>query len=128
VLAALAENWNAEGSRLYTRLVDAMHAKATKLQALVETDLGKRKSADLDRSEEIFKAFRANLRESLDRLRRSLDEQSEGLFSFNHRGEIDLNRDQERQLREDMRAMEDRLLNLDRQQDRERAAIEARYT
>jgi superfamily II DNA/RNA helicase len=128
VLAALAENWNAEGSRLRTRLLDAMAAKAAKRQALVESDLGKRRSADLDRSEEIFKGFHANLRESVKGVQRKLDEQSETLFPVNDRGEADFAREQERQLRTDLRAMEDRLLDLDRRKDLERAAIEARYT
>jgi superfamily II DNA or RNA helicase len=128
VLAALALNWNAEDSLLYTRLVNAMHAKADKRQALVEADLGKRRSADLDRSEEIFKGFRANLRESINQRNRDLTEHSNGLFGVNDRGEIDLAREQERQLRDDLRAMDDRLRRLDEQQYRERVSIEARYT
>ncbi|WP_435367608.1 DISARM system SNF2-like helicase DrmD [Glycomyces tritici] len=128
VLAALAANWNADGSLLYTRLIEAMNAKADKRKELVQADLDRRQSADLDRSEEIFKAFRANLRESVDRLRKALIEQSESLFGINYRGEADLAKEQEKQLRDDLRAMEDRLLDLDRQKDLERAAIEARYT
>ncbi|SDE20287.1 DISARM system SNF2-like helicase DrmD [Glycomyces harbinensis] len=128
VLAALAENWNAEDSRLRTRLLDAMEVKARKRREQVQADLGKRKGADLDRSEEIFKAFRANLNDSVGRLGRALKEQSEALFGVDHRGEADLDREQEKQLRADLRAMEDRLHDLDRQKDLERAAIEARYT
>ena len=79
--------------------------------------LAKRQAADTQRAHEIFAAFRANLRDSLDRLR------SQGSRS---RGQL-LADDQQRQWRRDIEAMQRRLDELDDEEAREIAAITDRY-
>ena len=68
VRAALAQEWNADGSRLRTRLLTAMTRKAESRQEKVAEALDARRDADVARAREIFGAFRTNLRESRERL------------------------------------------------------------
>lgn len=118
VRAALARMWQAEGSRLRSRLLAAMERKAQSRQERVTEALQAREEADVARAREIFGAFRVNLRESRDRLARAIHEHEELLFTD----------DQQRQRRHDLRAMEDRLASLDEEEQREIAAIRERYT
>ncbi len=118
VRATLAELWNADGSRLRTRLLTAMARKAQARQEKVAEALQARRDTDIARAREIFGAFRVNLRESRDRLARDIHAQQELLFTD----------DQQAQRRRDLRAMEDRLAGLDDEERREIAAISERYT
>jgi superfamily II DNA or RNA helicase len=117
VRAALAELWNADGSRLRTRLLTAMTRKAASRQEKVTEALDARRTADVSRAREIFRAFRTNLRESHERLATGVRTQEEMLFTD----------DQQAQRRRDLRAMEDRLAGLDDEEQREVAAIIERY-
>jgi superfamily II DNA or RNA helicase len=118
VRAALTELWNADSSRLRTRLLTAMSRKAESRQEKVTTALQNRRDTDITRAHEIFGAFRINLRESRDRLSREIRDQEEQLFTD----------EQQAQRRRDLRAMEDRLANLDDEEQREIAAIGERYS
>ncbi|MGI6872401.1 DISARM system SNF2-like helicase DrmD [Amycolatopsis sp. 3B14] len=117
VRAALSEMWNAEGSRLRTRLEAAMRRKAEARHTRVTEDLERRRSSDIARVHEIFAAFRENLRESRDRLAGEIRAEEEKLFTD----------DQQAQRRRDLRAMEDRLAGLDEEERREVASIDERY-
>lgn len=118
VRGALAGEWNADGSRLRTRLLTAMTRKAASRQEKVAEALDARRTADVARAREIFEAFRANLRESRERLAAEIATQEEMLFTD----------DQQRQRRRDLRAMEDRLAGLAEEEQREVAAITERYS
>ena len=117
VRGALAQEWNAEGSRLRTRLLTAMTRKAASRQEKVAEALDARRSVDVARAREIFGAFRTNLRESHERLAAEVRTQEEMLFTD----------DQQAQRRRDLRGMEDRLAGLDDEEQREVAAITERY-
>ncbi|WP_225220238.1 DISARM system SNF2-like helicase DrmD [Oerskovia merdavium] len=121
VRAALADDWNASaGERgLRERLDDAMRKAAERKQQAVAESLVKRKDADVDRAREIYAAFRRNLRDSLEALRREREDADGTLFG--------LLPEQERQFQRDMRAMEDRLDTLDDEEKRELDSIRARY-
>ncbi len=114
---ALAQEWNAEDSRLRTRLLTAMARKAESRQEKVTEALETRRDTDITRAREIFGAFRVNLRESRDRLAREISDQEQALFTD----------DQHAQRRHDLRAMEDRLAGLDDEEQREITAIGERY-
>lgn len=116
--AALTELWNAEDSRLRTRLLTAMTRKAESRQEKVTEALEARRDSDIARAREIFGAFRINLRESRDRLDREIREQEDLLFTD----------DQQRQRRRDLTTMQDRLASLDDEEQREIAAIGERYS
>ena len=58
--------WNAADAPLRARLEESMHARAERRHKLVMEQLDKRQSADIQRARDIFSAFRANLRDSLD--------------------------------------------------------------
>lgn len=118
VRTALAELWNAVGSRLRSRLLTAMAGKAESRQEKVAEALRTRRDADVARAREIFGAFRINLRESRDRLLREIRSEEEKLFTD----------DQQAQRRRDLRAMEDRLASLDEEEQREITAILERYS
>jgi superfamily II DNA or RNA helicase len=117
VRTALAGLWNTEDSRLRNRLLTAMARKAESRQAQVTESLQKRRNSDIARVREIFGAFRINLRESRDRLSGEIRAEEEKLFTD----------DQQAQRRRDLRAMEDRLVSLDDEEQREIAAIGERY-
>ena len=110
VRAALAQEWNADGSRLRTRLLTAMTRKAASRQEKVAEALDARRTADVARAREIFGAFRANLRESRERLAAQIRTQEEMLFTD----------DQQKQRRRDLDAMRNRLESLDEEEQRDR--------
>ena len=109
--------WNGDGAPLRTRLLTAMEQKAGARQEKVIDALYKRRDADVARAREIFAAFRMNLQESRDRLDRQIRSEEEKLFPD----------DQQRQRRRDLASMTDRLDSLDDEEQREIAAIRARY-
>ena len=113
----LAALWNGDGTSLRTRLLTAMEHKARTRQEKVIDALHKRRDTDIARARDIFAAFRVNLRESRDRLDRGIRGEEEKLFPD----------DQQRQRRRDLASMTDRLDSLDEEEQREIAAISARY-
>jgi superfamily II DNA or RNA helicase len=117
VRGELAALWNGDGTSLRTRLLTAMEHKARTRQDKVIDALHKRRDTDIARAREIFAAFRVNLRESRDRLDREIRGEEEKLFPD----------DQQRQRRRDLASMTDRLDSLDEEEQREIAAIGARY-
>jgi len=113
----LTDLWNGDGASLRTRLLIAMEQKARTRQEKVIDALHKRRDSDIARAREIFTAFRVNLQESRDRLDREIRSEEEKLFAD----------DQQRQRRHDLKSMIDRLDSLDDEEQREIAAIGARY-
>ncbi|WP_245822036.1 DISARM system SNF2-like helicase DrmD [Lentzea waywayandensis] len=114
----LCKLWNVPDAPLRLRLEESMEARAGKRHELVVEQLARRQGADVQRAKEIFAAFRANLRDSLARLR---DEEAEA------RGQLFSDPDQQRQWRRDIDAMSRRLDELDDEEAREIAAITGRY-
>src|ERR1700677_3036882 len=112
----LADQWNADGAPLRTRLLTAMDQKARSHQERVIDTLYKRCDSDIARAREIFAAFRVNLQESRDRLDREIRSEEEKMFPD----------DQERQRQHDLAGMIDRLASLDDEERREVNAISAR--
>ena len=94
-----------------------MQARASRRHELVMDQLTRRQEADVQRAREIFAAFRANLRDSLNRLNEA-EEEAQAML---------LPDDQQRQRRRDMEAMSRRLDELDDEKAREIAAITDRY-
>lgn len=114
----LRDLWNVPDAPLRLRLEDSMQARAERRHGRVLEQLAKRQAADAQRARDIFAAFRANLRDSLARLRAE-DQAAQGqLFA---------DPDQQRQWRRDMDAMNRRLDEVDDEQAREIAAITDRY-
>ncbi|MDN5747756.1 MAG: hypothetical protein L0H64_04465 [Pseudonocardia sp.] len=91
---ALAQEWNADGSRLRTRLLAAMTQKAGRRQATVAAALDTRRAADVARAREIFGAFRTNLHDSRAKLTEAIRTQEDMLFTD----------DQHKQRRRDLEA------------------------
>jgi superfamily II DNA or RNA helicase len=114
---SLAALWNGDGSPLRARLLTAMAAKAAARQEKQTEALYKRRDTDIDRAARIFAAFRVNLRESYERLAREVREEDEKLFPD----------EQQRQRRRDLASMDERLLSLDGEEQREIVGIRARY-
>lgn len=114
----LCDLWNVFNAPIRLRLEESMQARAGRRHALVIEQLTKRQAADVHRAEEIFAAFRANLRDSVARLRAEEDEAQGQLFS---------DPDQQRQWRHDIDTMTRRLDELDDEERREIAAITDRY-
>ena len=114
----LCDFWNVPDAPLRLRLEESMQSRARRRHELVVEQLAKRQAADVQRANEIFAAFRANLRDSLARLRAEEDEAQGQLFS---------DPDQQRQWRRDTDAMSRRLDELDDEEAREIAAITDRY-
>lgn len=114
----LCDLWNVPDAPLRLRLEESMQARAGRRHELVIEQLAKRQAADVQRAKEIFAAFRANLRDSLARLRAEEDEAQGQLFT---------DPDQQRQWRRDIDAMNRRLDELDDEEAREIAAITDRY-
>ena len=113
----LTDLWNGNGQSLRRRLLTAMEHKARTRQEKVIDALHKRRDTDTARAREIFSAFRINLQESHERLDREIRSEEEKLFPD----------DQQRQRRRDLASMTDRLDSLDEEEQREIAAIGARY-
>ena len=114
----LCDLWNVPAAPLRLRLEESMQARASRRHELVIEQLSKRQTADIRRAKEIFAAFRANLRDSLARLKKEEDEAEGQLFT---------DPDQQRQWRRDIEAMSRRLDELDDEEAREIAAIADRY-
>lgn len=117
VRTELAQVWNAEGSRMRTRLENAMEARAHRRQDAVQGTLDKRRDTDLQRAQEIYARFRDNLRNSLEQAKSEEAQQLTMLFAD----------DQQAQRRRDIRAMEDRLGTLEAEEKRELDGLRARY-
>ena len=94
-----------------------MRRRAETRQSAVTENLNTRRDSDLARAQQIFAAFRANLRDSLRDLRTEEEEQLAMLWSD----------DQQRQRIRDIEAMERRLQSLDEEESRELAGIRDRY-
>lgn len=114
----LCDLWNVPDAPLRLRLEESMQARAGRRHELVIEQLAKRQAADVQRAKEIFAAFRANLRDSLARLK---EEEEQG------HGQLFTDPDQQRQWRRDIDAMNRRLDELDDEEAREIAAITERY-
>jgi len=114
----LCDLWNVPDAPLRLRLEESMRARAERKQAQVTEQLQRREAADVQRARDIFAAFRANLRDSLTRLRAEEAEAQGQLFA---------DADQERQWRRDGLAMQGRLDELDDEEAREITAIKDRY-
>ena len=114
----LCDLWNVPDAPLRLRLEESMQARAGRRHELVIEQLTKRQAADIQRAKEIFAAFRANLRDSLARLKKEEGEAQGQLFA---------DPDQQRQWRRDIDAMSRRLDELDDEEAREIAAITDRY-
>jgi superfamily II DNA or RNA helicase len=114
----LCDLWNVPDAPLRLRLEESMQARASRRHEYVLDQLGKRQEADVQRAKEIFAAFRANLGDSLTRLRKEEEETQGQLFT---------DPDQQRQWRRDIDAMTRRLDELDDEESREIAAITDRY-
>lgn len=115
----LCDLWNVPDAPLRLRLEESMRARAERKQAQVTEQLKRREAADVQRARDIFAAFRANLRDSLTRLRAEEAEAQGQLFT---------DPDQERQWRRDREAMQRRLDELDDEETREITAIKDRYS
>jgi superfamily II DNA or RNA helicase len=114
----LCDMWNVPDAPLRLRLEESMQARAGGRHKHVLEQLAKRQEADVQRAREIFAAFRANLRDSLSRLKKEEDDAQGQLFA---------DPDQQRQWRRDIDAMTRRLDELDDEEGREIAAITDRY-
>jgi superfamily II DNA or RNA helicase len=114
----LCDQWNVPEAPLRLRLEESMLARAGRRHESVTDQLARRQAADVQRAQEIFGAFRANLRDSLGRLRAEEREAQGQLFS---------DPDQQRQWRRDIGAMSRRLDELEDEEAREIAAITDRY-
>lgn len=114
----LCRLWNVPDAPLRLRLEESMQTRAGRRHELVIEQLAKRQAADIQRAKDIFAAFRANLRDSLARLRAAEDQAQGQLFA---------DPDQQRQWRRDIDAMSRRLDELDDEEAREIAAIADRY-
>lgn len=117
VRSQVCELWNAPDAPLRARLEESMQARASRRHDLVLEQLTAREAADSQRARDIYSAFRTNLRDSLDALRRAEEEAAAMLFSD----------DQQRQRLRDVEAMKRRLDELDDEEAREIAAITERY-
>jgi len=118
VRRSLTGLWNDDG-HLRTRLVEETERRAAVLQNRVAASLEERRQADTQRVHAIFAAFRANLTDSLERLRTEEHEQ-QGMLAL-------WAEDQRYQRARDVRAIEDRLVDLDGEEDREAEAMALRY-
>ena len=113
----LSEIWNTPDSAVRARLEESMQDRAARRQEAVSKQLEQRASDDTRRAREIYAAFRVNLKESLDVLRRAEEEEAAKLFSD----------DQQQQRRRDIDAMVRRLDDLGDEEARELESIAARY-
>ena len=114
----LCTMWNVPDAPLRLRLEESMQARAGRRHEQVIEQLAKRQAGDIQRAKEIFAAFRANLRDSLARLKAEQDEAQDQLFA---------DPDQQRQHKRDIDAMSRRLDELEDEEAREIAAVTDRY-
>ena len=112
----LTDLWNDDG-HLRARLVEETERRAANLQNRVAASLEERQQADTKRVHGIFDVFRANLTDSLKRLRAEEREQEAMLWAD----------EQQHQRAQDIRAMEDRLVSLAGEEKREAEAMALRY-
>ena len=117
VRRALADYWNAPDAAVRSRLLESMEARSGRRHVAVAAQLGRRETAETQRAGEIFAAFRVNLRDSLAELRTKQEEEAAMLWAD----------DQQRQWRRDIEAMQQRLDELDDEEQREVAAVRERY-
>jgi len=117
VLNELCDIWNVADAPLRVRLEESMQARASRRHKLVLEQLEKRQASDTQRARDIFAAFRANLRDSLDLLRSKESEAQAMLWAD----------EQQKQWRRDIESMRRRLDELDDEEAREVAAITDRY-
>jgi superfamily II DNA or RNA helicase len=117
VLKELCDIWNTPDAPLRVRLEESMQARATRRHKLVLEQLEKRQAADTQRANDIFSAFRANLHDSLDRLR-SKEVEAEAMLWAD---------EQQKQWHRDIESMQRRLDELDDEEAREIVAITDRY-
>lgn len=110
----LSEEWN--DGRIRTRLQAAVERRAQARQSDVADNLDQRRDNDIDRAHQVFAAFRRNLQDSLAALRAEQEEQLATLLPEGL---------QQRQ--RDLRAMEDRLLTLADEEEREVEGLRERY-
>jgi superfamily II DNA or RNA helicase len=113
----LCDIWNTPDAPLRARLEESMKTRAARRHKLVMEQLDKRQASDIQRAHDIFAAFRANLRDSLDLLR-SKDAEAEAMLWAD---------EQQNQWRRDIESMQRRLDDLDDEEAREIAAITDRY-
>lgn len=114
----LCEMWNVPDAPLRLRLEESIQARAGRHHEEVVEQLARRQASDIQRAKEIFAAFRANLRDSLARLK----QEEEGA-----QGQLFADPDQQRQWRRDIEAMGRRLDELDDEEAREIDTITDRY-
>jgi hypothetical protein len=114
----LCDLWNVPNAPLRLRLEESMRARAARRHELVLEQLARRHDSDVQRAREIFAAFRANLRESLARVRADEEQVQGQLFT---------DPDQQRQWRRDIEAMARRFDELDDEEEREITAISERF-
>jgi len=117
VRSHVATRWNEEQSHLRERLQADTGKRALRQQQLVTDKLGEREGADAQRATQIFTAFRRNLTESIARLEAEERDAAYQLFAD----------DQQRQRREDLRRMGERLVELGDEERRELDAVRTRY-
>ena len=113
----VATRWNEAESHLRTRLQAETGKRAVRQQQLVTDKLAQRERADAERAQQIFTAFRRNLNESIARLEEEERDAAYQLFAD----------DQQRQRREDLRRMSERLMELGDEERRELEAVRTRY-
>ena len=113
----VSTRWNEEQSHLRERLQADTGKRALRQQQLVTDKLGERERADAQRATQIFAAFRRNLTESIARLEAEERDAAYQLFAD----------DQQRQRREDLRRMGERLVELGDEERRELDAVRTRY-
>ncbi|TXH28811.1 MAG: ATP-dependent helicase [Mycobacterium sp.] len=114
----LCDVWNVPDAPLRVRLEESIQARAGRRHEQVVEQLARRQASDIQRAKEIFAAFRANLRDSLARLK---NEEAEA------QGQLFADPDQQRQWRRDIEAMNHRLDELDDEETREIDTIMDRY-
>lgn len=119
VLAGLADLWNADGAAdggIRQRVADAVASRAQRLRSGIEQDLGKRKTADLERVNEVFARFRQTLAGTLDNAEERKRELEDMLFH-----------EEQRQREKDLANIRRRLDALAEEQRDERDAVSRRY-
>lgn len=119
VLAGLADLWNADGlddGGIRQRVADAVASRAQRLRSGIEQDLVKRKTADLERVNEVFARFRQTLAGTLDNAEERKRELEDMLFH-----------EEQRQREKDLSNIRRRLDALAEEQRDERDAVSRRY-
>ncbi|GAB3523540.1 DISARM system SNF2-like helicase DrmD [Arthrobacter monumenti] len=119
VLSGLADLWNADGADdggIRQRVAEAVASRAQRLRSGIEQDLVKRKTADLERVNEVFARFRQTLAGTLDNAEARKRELEDMLFH-----------EEQRQREKDLANIRRRLDALAEEQRDERDAVSRRY-